>query len=72
MKGTGRVHDDLNSRGLDDLVESPGLSDIRDDRNIETIGLVLVRIPDLLGLVLGPNRGGDLVALVKELLENMR
>lgn len=72
VERTRRVHDDLDPGRLGHIVESAVRSDIRHDHNVETLRLVLVRLPELLCLVFRPDRGRHLVALVEELFEDMR
>lgn len=66
------MHDDLDAGRLGDLVKGIGLGDVRHDDDLETVGLVRVGVADLAGLVLGADRGDDGVALLEELLEDVR
>ena len=58
----------LQPRCLNDLVKGTWLRNVRHDDHIQVDALVFVRIADLLGLVFGSNSGGDLVALLQQLL----
>lgn len=66
------MHNNLNPGCLHHLIKGTSHGDIRHNHDIKTICLVLVRIPNLLCLVLRPNRGGDLMALFEQLLKDVR
>lgn len=57
--------------GLGHVVKGALLGNVGHDNDLQTIGLVLVRLTQLLGFILGPHRGDDFIVLGEELLKDV-
>ena len=71
VKRAGGMKDSFQPRRLNHLVKRIGLRNIGDNNDLQPIGLILVRIADLLSLVLGADCRDDGVALLEELVKDM-
>lgn len=72
MEGRSCVEDDLDTRGLDNLVESVGLRDIGHNRRLQTVlPQAGVGGVDLGRLVLRTDSGHNIVATLQKLLEDV-
>lgn len=58
------MEDDLDTRDLDDFVESIELGDIGDDLDIELVLVLWVVVPDFAGLLLIPHGRDNIVPLL--------
>ena len=63
------MHHHFQPRRLHHLIKGAFLCNVRNDNNLQVVGLVLVRIANLVRLVLGPDGCDHCVALLEELIE---
>lgn len=72
VKRRGRVHDDLEAGGLDDVVKGAGAGNVGHEDRLEAVpGKARVGLVDLVGLVLRAHGGDDRVAAGEERLEDV-